>query len=331
MEQKVKETIKKYNLIEDGDNLVLGISGGPDSLAMLYILYDLEKEFQKDGISFCFSVAHVNHMIRKEATEDEKFVKETCQNLGVKFFSRSIDIKQMAHNKKIGIEETGRKSRYEFFDEIAQKIGANKIAIAHNKNDKIETIIMNLLRGTGISGLKGIEPVKNKKYIRPLLECSRKEIEEYCAKKQLNPRIDKTNFDNTYTRNKVRNVVIPYIQKEFNPNIIDTLDRLSKLVAEEDEYLTKQIEKIYSQIVIEETPHIILDLKKFNKQETVIKSRILLYTITKVLGDCQGIAKVHIEDIIQLCQNNIGNKYLTPNQFIKIFVKSGQIHFIDQR
>ncbi len=329
--QKVKDTIRKYNLIENGDNLVLGISGGPDSLAMLYIINELQKEFQKEGISFDFSVAHINHMIREEASEDEEFVKNTCQNLGVKFFSKSIDVKQIAHTKKIGVEEAGRDSRYQYFDEIAKKINANKIAIAHNANDKAETIIMNILRGTGVSGLKGIEPIKDNKYIRPLLECTRKEIEEYCEQKKLQPRIDKTNFDNTYTRNKIRNVVIPYIQKEFNPNIIETLNRLSELVKEEENYLTKKVEEVYIQIVKQEKPHIVLDLKQFNNQETVIKSRLVLYTITKVLGNSQGISKVHIEDIIKLCKNNIGNKYLTPNQYIKIFVKSGQIHFIDQR
>ena len=327
MKQKVKETIKKYNLIQDGDNLVLGVSGGPDSLAMLYVLAELKNE----EINFDFSVAHVNHLIREEAKQDEEFVKETCKNLGIKFFSKSIDVKQIAHNKKMGVEEAGRASRYEFFDEIAKKTNANKIAIAHNSKDKAETIIMNLLRGTGISGLKGIEPIKNEKYIRPLIECSREEIENYCKEKNLQPRIDKTNFDNTYTRNKIRNIVIPYVEREFNPNIVETLNRLSELVREEDIYINKQVEKVYSEIVQQEKPHIILDLKKVNSQETVIKSRVLLYTITKVLGNCQGISKIHIEDIIKLCQNNIGNKYLTPNQFIKIFVKSGQIHFIDQR
>ncbi len=298
---------------------------------MLYILDEIRKEFKENGTYFCFSVAHINHMIRKEADDDEQFVKENCQNLGVKFFSKSIDVKEIAHNRKIGIEEAGRNSRYEFFDEIAKKTGANKIAIAHNANDKVETIIMNLLRGTGLSGLKGIEPIKNGKYIRPLLECTREEIENYCKEKNLEPRIDKTNFDNSYTRNKVRNVVIPYIKKEFNPNILETLNRLSELVKEEDAYITKQVNDIYNKIMIQEEPHIILDLKQFNKQETVIKSRLILYTITKVLGNCQGIAKIHIEDIIKLCQNNIGNKFLTPNQNIKIFVKNGQIHFLDQR
>ena len=125
---------------------------------------------------------------------------------------------------------------------MGKKTNANKIAIAHNKNDKIETIIMNVIRGTGISGLKGIE-AKRGKYIRPLIECERFEIENYCEQNKLNPRIDKTNFDNEYTRNKIRNVVIPYIKKEFNPNIIETIDRLSDVVNKEDLYIEEQMKK----------------------------------------------------------------------------------------
>ena len=132
-----------------------------------------------------------------------------------------------------------------------KKTNSNKVAIAHNKNDKIETIIMHVLRGSGINGLIGIEPKRNI-YIRPLIECERYEIESYCEEKNLNPRIDKTNFENIYTRNKIRNVAIPYIQKEFNPNIIQTIDRLSTLVSEEEEYMQHQVEGSYKNILIEE-------------------------------------------------------------------------------
>ena len=211
-----------------------------------------------------------------------------------------------------------RNARYEFFDEILEKTNSNKIAIAHNKNDKVETIIMNMLRGSGIAGLKGIEPIKNNKYIRPLIECERYEIENYCKEKNIEARIDRTNFENVYTRNKIRNIIIPYIKNEFNPNIIQTMDRLSELVKEEDEYLEKLVEQKYQEMLLEEkTKEIVMDLKKFNKEEKVIKSRILLYTIARLLGSTKGIEKIHIEDVIKMCSNNIGNKYLTPNKNIK--------------
>ena len=329
MKEKVLETIKKHSMIENGEKVVLAVSGGPDSICMLDILNDIKNDETID-INFEIVVAHVNHMIRKEAEEDEKYVKKYCEEKQIEFYSKSIDVQKMANNNKIGVEEAGRKARYNFFDEILEKTDAQKIAIAHNKNDKVETVLMHILRGSGISGLKGIE-AKRGKYIRPLIECERNEIEEYCDNKKLQPRIDKTNFENEHTRNKVRNLLIPYIQKEFNPNLIKTIDRLSNLVAEEENYMDKQVEKAYKEMLIsEKEKEIQLDLKIFNIQEKVIKSRIILYTITRLFGNSKGLEKIHIEDIIKLCSNNIGNKYLTPNKKIKILIKNHKIYFMSQ-
>ena len=331
MKQKVLETIKKYNLIQNGDKIVLGVSGGPDSISMLDILNEIRID-ETNNLDFNIVVAHVNHMIREEAGKDLEFVKNFCNKIGVEFYSKSIDIQKIANTNKIGTEEAGRNARYEFFDEILKKTNSNKIAIAHNKNDKVETIIMNMLRGSGIAGLKGIEPIKNNKYIRPLIECERYEIENYCKERNIEARIDRTNFENIYTRNKIRNIIIPYIKNEFNPNIIQTMDRLSELVKEEDEYLEKLVEQKYQEMLLEEkTKEIVIDLKKFNKEEKVIKSRILLYTIARLLGSTKGIEKIHIEDVIKMCSNNIGNKYLTPNKNIKILLKNHKIYFISQK
>lgn len=326
MEKKVLETIKKFNLIEEGDKIVTAVSGGPDSIAMLDILIKI-----RDKLNFSLCVAHVNHLIREEAEEDKKFVEKYCKKNNIDFYSKSIDVQKLANNNKIGTEEAGRLVRYDFFDEVLEKTNSNKIAIAHNKNDKAETIIMNTLRGSGISGLKGIEAIRGK-YIRPLIECERNEIEAYCKRENINPRIDKTNFDNIYTRNKIRNIVIPYIQKEFNPNIINTLERLSQLACEEEAYIEKQIIKTYMDLLVEEDipNQITLDLKAFNNQEKVIKSRVVIYTINKLFNTSKGIEKIHIEDVIRLCENNIGNKYLTPNKKTKILVKNHKIYFLSQ-
>ena len=326
MKEKVLRTIKENNLIETGDKLVLGVSGGPDSTAMLNVLNEI-----KDEIKFEIVVAHINHMIREEAEADEEYVKNMCNKLNVEFYSKRIDVQKLANTNKAGLEETGRKVRYEFFEEVLKNTKSNKIAIAHNKNDKAETVLMNILRGSGIQGLRGIE-LKNKHYIRPLLECERNEIEDYCTQKNLNPRIDKTNFENEYTRNKVRNIVIPYIQKEFNPNIIETINRLSELTKQEDEYLKTETKKVYNTILVEEKPEeIILNLKGFNKQEKLIKSRIIMYSISKIFGTSKDIEKIHIEDIIKLCQNNIGNKYLTPNKNTRVLVKNHKIYISKQK
>ena len=322
MKNKVINTIKRYNLIQSGDKLVLGVSGGPDSISMLNILNEIKEEWQ-----FQIYVAHINHMIRKEADDDETYVQQYCENNNIQFFAKKVNVQEIANIQKMGTEEAGRNIRYEFFEEVLQKVGANKIAIAHNKNDKIETIVMNLLRGSGLSGLKGIEPIREQKIIRPLIECERQEIEQYCEQYKLEPRIDKTNFENDYTRNKIRNIVIPYIKNEFNPNIIETMDRLSQVATEESNYIELQVEKIYQKLLIERSQNqIILKLKEFNQQEKVIKNRLILLVVRELMGSTQRIEKVHIEDIIKLCNNNVGNKFLTPNKNIKFLVKDKKIY-----
>ena len=322
MEQKILDTIKKYNLINDGEKIIVGVSGGPDSICLLNVLKNIKK------INFEIIVAHINHQIREEANSDEEYVQKYCEKNQIKFYTKRIDVINYANNNKIGLEEAGRKLRYDFFDEIMQKEKACKIAIAHNKNDRAETIIMNILRGSGISGLKGIEPIRDNKYIRPLIECERKEIEKYCEDNNLNPRIDKTNFENDCTRNKIRNIILPYIRKEFNPNIIETINRLSEVATETENYLQKQIQKTYDELKIEEKEkNIVLDLKRFNTKDILIKKRIIIYTIDRVLGNSTNIEKINIEDIIKMCEKNIGNKYLMPNKNIKVLVNKGKIFF----
>lgn len=389
MEEKILKTIKKYNLISNGDKIVVAVSGGPDSMCLLNILKNLRQKFNIE-----LFVAHINHMIREEADSETEYVKNYCEKNNIKCFIKRANVLEMAKEQKKGTEEMGRIVRYDFFEYVANEVSANKIAIAHTENDNAETILMNLMRGASLEGLKGIEPIRGK-YIRPLIECNREEIEKYCEINKLDPKFDKTNNDNTYTRNKIRNLLIPYIKKEFNPNIIETLNRLAVLARQDATYFNKIVKESYADILLYEninnndinnvnenlekyivkeekitrnieqklnnskiltdkievtkldnikaeekveknninieiekkSKHIILDLKKFNKLEYVIKSRVLLYTINKLLGTTKGIEKINIEDMIKLCEKNIGNKYLIPNKNVKIFVKKGKIFF----
>ena len=308
MEDKILKTIKKYKLIESGDKVLIAVSGGPDSMCLLDILNKL-----KEKLKIEIAVAHVNHGIRKEAGEETEYIKKYCEKYNIKIYIKYEDVTKLAKQDKIGLEEEGRKVRYAFFDEVLKETGFNKIAIAHNMNDKVETVLMNIIRGAGSLGLKGIEPKRDNKYIR-LYE--RKDFNNYTG----------SNNDNTYTRNKVRNILIPFIKKEFNPNIIKGINNLSEIVTEEQNYLEKIVNNIYSQIKIEETKEkVILDLKEFNKQDTIINKRILLLSISRIFGTSKNIERIHIEDIIKLCERNIGNKYLTPNKNVKVFVNKGKI------
>lgn len=321
LEEKVRKTIREYNLIEKNDSIVVGVSGGPDSMTLLSILLKLKEEF-----NLKIYVAHVNHMLRENAIKDEEYVKEFCEKNNIEIFIKKANISEIAQKEKIGLEEAGRNVRYNFFEEVLKKTESNKIAIAHNLNDKVETIIMNTLRGSGVSGLKGIE-AKRKKYIRPLIEIERYEIEKYCIENKINPRHDESNDDNTYTRNKIRNIVIPYIKNEFNPNIIKTLNRLSEIIKEEDEYVQSETEKIFKEILLtDEKNKIEFDPRKFNEQEKVIQKNLILLAIKKVKGSTQGIEKVNIDDIIKLCNNNIGNKLIRPVKQLEIGIKNKRIY-----
>lgn len=353
-EDEVLETIKKYKMIENGDKVVIGVSGGPDSMSLLNCLYSL-----KDKLKIEIYVAHINHMIRVEADEETEYVKEFCNRKGIEFFCKKIDVEKEAKALKIGTEEAGRNIRYEFFEEVAKKTKANKIATAHNSNDNAETVLMNLLRGTSVSGLKGIEKVRDGKFIRPIIERSRQEVEEYCAKENLNPKYDKSNAENIYTRNKVRNLLIPFIQKEFNPNILEGINRLSNLAADQERFIDNIVQKKYEEILIEEKniglkneekgnnsnekidkksnnfnldnyngsndKLVILDLKKFNMLDEVVRSRVILHAIARVYGKTSGIEKVHVDDILRLCSNNIGNKFLMPKKGLYVKVNKGKI------
>ena len=323
LEDKVLNTIKRYEQIKSGDTIVVGVSGGPDSICLLNVLKNLQNELKINIV-----VAHINHMIRKEADSETEFVQDFCEQRDIKCFVKKADVLQIAKEKKLGTEEVGRKIRYDFFEEVKNLVGGNKIATAHNANDNAETVLMNFLRGSGSTGLKGIEPIRDNKLIRPIIECTRQEIEQYCNEKGLNPKYDKTNQENIYTRNKIRNMLIPYIQENFNPNIIETINRMSNLIATDEMYFKSIVKQSYKETFISRTEkEIILDLKKFNVLEKVIKSRHIIYTINELLGTTNGIEKIHIENVIKLCKNNIGNKYLTPNKNIKIMIKNKKIFF----
>ena len=320
MKDKIKKTIEKYNMINVNDKVLVGVSGGPDSMSLLNVLYKL---------GYNVEVAHVNHGLRKEADTETKYVEEYCKNIGVPCHILRLDINKMAKEQKIGTEELGRIERYKFFESIEHDV----IATAHNANDNAETVLLNLMRGSGTSGLKGIEAIRKDErtgstYIRPLIECTRKEILEYCKEEKLDPKFDKSNEDNTYTRNKVRNELIPFIEKEFNPNIIETINRFSKIIDSENTYIEKQVEEAYNHCIDKKiNDQIILSLKKFNNLDTVIQKRLVLYTIIKLQGTAKDISNIHVEDIVKLCNNNIGNKKLSPKKTLEIYVNRGKIYF----
>ncbi len=347
LEQNFLDTIKENNLINKGDVIVVGVSGGPDSITLLTCLNKY-----KDYLGIEIISAHINHLIRKDSTEDEQYVENMCKNMGIKCYVKRADVEKIAKEQKKGSEEVGRKIRYDFFDEVARKENANKIAIAHNMKDNAETMLLNIIRGSGLTGLEGIQAEEYGKYIRPLINCTREEIEEYCEKNNLQPRIDSTNKENIYRRNIIRNKLLPQLQ-ELNPNIVESLSNLSKIVKVQNMHIKNEVENIYNKIATEELNtnnlqnkndssmpkaknkvsnvtlgKIELHLLEFQKLDVSLQQNLILYTINKLFGNTKNIEKVNIDDIIIICRRNVGNKYICPNKNLKILIKNKKIIFI---
>lgn len=306
MMEQVKRTIERYSMLETGDRVIVAVSGGADSLSLLHLFLRLKSEY-----SLKIFVAHVDHMTRGGgSTEDAKFVGGLCKEWGIPLYIKEADMEQYAILNSLSEEEAGREIRYKFFYDLKQKLDADRIAIAHNKNDQAETVIMRMLRGTGIKGLAGIEPVRQPGIIRPLIDVDRDEIEKYCSENGLNYRRDYTNYQRLYTRNKIRLELMPYIEKEFNPNIVDTLARLSQTLREEDQYIEQQTFKVFTQIaqVNSRQTCVEIDIFEFKKQHVAVKKRLIRWAIKRLKGHLMGINYIHIEDAIQLARSSQSGK-----------------------
>lgn len=322
MIDKVRNTIEKFNLINDNEKIVVGVSGGPDSISLLNILYELKYDIY---------VCHINHGLRENANIDEEYVSNFCKERNIPFYVKHINLSDKNSLNGMSTEEAGRIARYDFFNEVAKKVGATKIATAHNSNDNVETVLLNMFRGSGVSGLKGILPMAHN-IIRPLIECTRVEIEEYCKLQNLNPRHDESNDSNLYTRNKIRLELIPYLEKNINLNVVSTISRLSSIVQEEESYINDIVQNAFDNVYIPNTDEekqelIIFNLKKFNDLNIFIRKKLILKAIFMTLGNAKDIEKVHIDDITKMCENNIGGKFLTPNKNIKISINKNKVFF----
>jgi len=296
MKDKVLSVIKQYNLILEDDNIVVGVSGGPDSMALLYILLEI-----KDLIPFNIYIAHVNHGVRGEdAKGDQLFVEKISKELNIPYYTKNVDMIQYGKEKKISSEEAGRELRYGFFREILQSYGGGKIAVAHNMNDQAETLLMRFIRGTGIDGLKGMGFIVED-IIRPILGINRREIEDYIKSNNIETVLDKTNLMPIYSRNKVRLELIPYIEENFNPNIINTLWRMSKVSCVDSKFLEEYSRGKFNIIVKkQDNDSIILDRRKFFNEDKAIQQRIIRICILNVNGSLQGISEVQISGILNL-------------------------------
>lgn len=309
MLQTVSKYIEKHKMILPGQRIVVGLSGGADSVALLHIL----KRMQETMYIELFA-AHVNHGLRGQAARDDAvFAEELCKRWGIPFFLKAADVRALSHTLRRTEEEAGRMVRYGFFHEVMEKVNGDRIATAHHKNDQAETILHNVIRGSGMQGLTGIRPVRDGIIIRPLLDVSRQEIEDYLIKHQLSYREDASNADPVYTRNRIRNRLLPVLAEHYNPDIVDSLTRMAGILRDEDDFLTGHCSSLYEAYAVSGPGQIRMDLKKFKACHPALQRRLVRMAVADLRGNLVNVGSSHIEAVIRLASRSAtGARTLIP-------------------
>ncbi len=292
---KLRETIHHFELLKKGNRVLVAVSGGPDSVALLYGLLILKSEMNLE-----LYVAHLNHRLRGvESDKDEQFVKALAKQLKLKFFSKRVDIKRASKKQKQSIEECAREIRYRYLEKIAGQIKADKIATGHQVDDQAETFLMRLIRGAGGAGLSGIPPRRGK-IIRPLIRIKREEIENFLKANKIASRSDSSNYLPDHFRNKIRLTLLPKIKKDFNPQIAEVLNRTADIISSQQEYIEKTCEKILLDIGIIKQNKIIVDLKKFAGYDICLKRELIRQWVRVLKGDLNRLSFDSVDRSLEL-------------------------------
>lgn len=304
MKDSVLATIKKYNMLSEGDGVVVGLSGGADSVSLIAVLKEIQPIYD-----LRLYAVHLNHNIRgEEADRDEGFVRELCTDMGVELFVFSRDVTAEAKRLSLTVEEAGRRIRYELFEKVLEDTKSSRIAVAHNMNDNAETLLMRLCRGTGVKGLGGILPVRGN-IIRPLIETSRQDIEAYCKEKGLGYCTDSTNLITDYTRNKIRLELLPWLKENLNPSVYEALNKTAVFMREEDEYLDTLAAKAYESCKSGEGA---LSCRQLSDCDPVIRRRVIRLFFRRYVPSLKDISAEHIASVCSLIDGKSGRSVSLP-------------------
>ena len=292
---KVKVWIDKHNMLSEGDNIIIACSGGPDSLALLHIFDEFRLKY-----NIKVYAAHVDHMFRGlESAQEAAFVVDFCQQRKITCFHKAIDVPKVIKETGLSGQDAARLMRYQYLREIAEKVGGAKIATGHHRDDQAETVLINVLRGAGSTGIRGIQPI-NGDLIRPLLSISRTDILTYCKQQNLEPRYDSSNLKTNYLRNRVRINLLPELEKQYNVAIKDALCRTATLVGDEHDFIQTTAHDIWDEVVREQKGNLFVDKEKMEAIHIAVQREIFRKAIEKKQGCLTGISFHHVETLLQM-------------------------------
>ncbi|MEW6447842.1 MAG: tRNA lysidine(34) synthetase TilS [Bacillota bacterium] len=303
---QVKTAIERFKMFRPGDPVVVGVSGGPDSVALLDLLYRLQDEYR-----LSLHVAHLNHSLREEAAAELEFVKHLAASYRLPVTVETADVRGYARERRLSVEHAAREVRYRFFASVLAGTGAKRVALGHQADDQAETVLLNVLRGTGLTGLKGIPPVREP-YVRPLIEVRRAAIEAYCAFRQLKTCLDASNVRPVYRRNRIRHELIPLLEREYNPSVIQALCRLSAIAREEEEFMAREAARVYREVLIQKEAGPGLKIKGLQAVPPAIARRVIRLAFKEVTGCPYELDFLHTEEVLALLFQGAGREVSLP-------------------
>jgi tRNA(Ile)-lysidine synthase len=296
LEQRFEETVARYGLIVRGDAVLAAVSGGPDSVALLHLLAERAAAWR-----LRLGVAHLDHGLREESARDAGFVRQLAENLALPLHTERVDVRDLQRRWHLSIEAAGRKARYRFFQATADYQGFNKVALAHHADDNAETLLLNLLRGSGRLGLGGMPPMRAGFIIRPLIRADRADILDYLRRRNLPALTDPSNRDNDFLRNRIRNHLIPLLEREYRPGVRAVLHRTAEALRDEEEWIESQIQPVLEQARVAGPPgQLALDAAALRGFAPAVQRRVVRAGLGRVQSDLGRIAFAHVEGILAL-------------------------------
>lgn len=328
---KALKTIESSSMIKSGDRILISISGGPDSTFLTHLLYLMRPVLNLTLFGFC-----LDHMTRNgESEKDALFVEKLCRELDIELFRQKIDVQKWCRENKLSFQEGARKLRMEKLLEISKENNIERIATGHNADDNIETFLMHLVRGAGARGLSGIKPVSGK-FIRPLIDIFRKDIIAYLDNKKISYCVDRTNIENIYLRNRVRNILIPFISKHFLESFKSNVLRSINILKDEDEFLREysvvklaEIASIEKSKISKYAALIKIPVLKIKGEARAVQRRIVLAAIEMINGTLENISFNNIDDILGICTSGGESKVIQPEEKIRVFKIGSYIYFVN--